>query len=242
MNEVNASLAFLSGLASFLSPCVLPLVPIYLSILTGVGYHDLVKASETKDRRIMIRLMLYATAFVLGFSLAFILMGAAASQIGQWLQDYREWFVRGGGIFVILFGLYFLGVFRFKWLNIEKQIDWKPSSTNFFSSALMGFVFAFAWTPCVSYTLSGIFLLAADSAHLSEGMFLLAIYSAGLGIPFLLTAAAFSYMSRFLGKAKKYLPVFEKAMGILLILIGILLVSGVMRTLTFKLSRFSFFS
>ena len=241
MNEVGMIAAFIGGLLSFVSPCVLPLVPIYVSVLSGFSYNELVRASEQKEMSVMLKVVLNAIFFVVGFSLAFIMMGASASLIGQWLSTYRVWIIRIGGILVILFGLYFLGLFRFKWLSMEKQIDYKPKKTNWIGAGVMGFIFALAWTPCVSYVLAGILTMAADTAHVTQGMLLLASYSAGLGIPFLITAIAFAKMLEVFKRMRQWLGVIEKVAGVFLIIIGFLLVTGQFTELTARLARFGSF-
>ena len=241
MTDVGVWAALVGGLLSFLSPCVLPLVPIYVSILSGLSYQELVDASERKDVPIMLRVMVHALMFVAGFSLAFILMGASASLLGQWLSAYRVWIVRIGGILVIVFGLYFLGLFRFRWLSMEKQIEWKPRRAGLIGAGIMGFIFALAWTPCVSYVLAGILTLAADRAQLSQGVLLLAVYSAGLGVPFLITAAAFAKMLAVFKRLRGWMHAIEKASGVFLLVVGILLVTGYINQLFARLARLGTF-
>lgn len=243
MADAGIIAAFIGGLFSFFSPCVLPLVPIYISILSGLSYGELVSASERKDLSILLRVTLHAVFFVLGFSVAFILMGASASLLGQWLNNYRIriWIVRLGGVLVFIFGLYFLGVFRFRWLSMEKRVNWKPGKASGVGAAAMGFIFALAWTPCVSYVLVGILTIAADRAQLHQGVFLLSAYSLGLGLPFIVTAMMFAKMLEVFKAAQKWMGWIEKLSGAFLVIIGILLLSGLFTQFTARLSRLGTF-
>jgi cytochrome c-type biogenesis protein len=237
MESVNLVAAVVGGLLSFFSPCVLPLIPIYISILSGLSHQELVEATRTRQRAVLLRIFLHALTFVAGFSLAFILMGASASLVGQWLSVYRVWLIRVGGVLVILLGLYFLGLLRVPWLSSGRQWSWRPRSMNAVGAFGMGFVFAVAWTPCVSYVLAAILTLAANEAQVGKGIVLLAVYSIGLGVPFLATAVAFGSMIHFFQKVRTWLPVLEKASGVFLIVIGMLLMAGEFTALTARLAR-----
>ncbi|MCS7311979.1 MAG: cytochrome c biogenesis protein CcdA [Acidobacteria bacterium] len=237
MESLNLVAAVVGGLLSFFSPCVLPLIPIYISILSGLSHQELVAAARERKTALLVRIFAQALMFVAGFSSAFILLGASASLVGQWLSEYRTWFIQVGGILVILFGLYFLGLFRFPRWSLGGLWNWRPRSMNAAGALLMGFVFAVAWTPCVSYVLAGILTLAADEAQVWKGVILLTVYSLGLGIPFLVTAVAFGSMVSFFKKVRVWLPVIEKASGVFLIVLGLLLVAGEFTALTARLAR-----
>lgn len=237
MESLNLVAAAVGGLLSFFSPCVLPLIPIYISILSGLSHQELVTATRERETAVLVRIFVQALMFVTGFSLAFILLGASASLVGQWLSEYRAWLIRVGGVLVVLFGLYFLGLLRLPGLSLERQWSWRPRSMNAVGAFLMGFVFAVAWTPCVSYVLAGILTLAANEAQVWEGVVLLAVYSLGLGVPFLVTAVAFGSMVSFFKKVRAWLPAIEKAAGVFLVVLGVLLIAGEFTALTARLAR-----
>jgi cytochrome c-type biogenesis protein len=210
--------AFAAGVLSFLSPCVLPLVPSYVGFLTGMTL------DETTARR---RLALtHALLFVGGFSLVFILLGASATALGGALKHYQVWLQRAGGVLIILFGLVCLGVFRFSWMEQERRLHLQNKPVGFLGSALVGMAFAFGWTPCIGPVLGAILGLAATSTEVSRGMLLLGVYSAGLAVPFLLAAYALEAFLEWFQRFRRYLPWVMRASGVLLILVGVLLVSG----------------
>ncbi len=237
MESLHLVAAAVGGLLSFFSPCVLPLIPIYVSILSGLSHQELVEATRTREAAVLLRIFMQALAFVAGFSLAFVLLGASASLVGQWLSAYRVWLIRVGGGLVILFGLYFLGLLRVPWLSLERRWSWRPRLMNVVGAFLMGFVFAVAWTPCVSYVLAGILTLAANEAQVWKGVVLLTVYSLGLGVPFLVTALAFGSLVGFFERVRAWLPVIEKASGVFLVVLGVLLVAGEFTALTARLAR-----
>lgn len=236
MTDIGLFAALIGGLLSFFSPCVLPLIPIYVSILSGLSYAELEAASRERDVPILARVTFHALMFIIGFSVAFIAMGISASLIGQWLADYRVWITRIGGALVIIFGLYFLGVLKLQWLNLRGGFNWRPERVTAFGAVIMGFVFALAWTPCVSYILAGILTLAADQAQVWKGALLLTVYSAGMAVPFLITAVAFAQMMRVFKKIRGWLPTIEKIAGVFLIVVGILLISGRFTALTSRMA------
>lgn len=237
MESLNLAAALVGGLLSFFSPCVLPLIPIYISILSGLSHQELVEATRERDVPVLLRIVLHAGMFVAGFSFAFTLLGASASLVGQWLSQYRVWLVRLGGVLVVLFGLYFLGLLRFRWLSLERSLNWRPRSMNAVGAFLMGFVFAVAWTPCVSYILAGILTLAANEAQVGKGVVLLAVYSLGLGVPFLVTAVAFGSLLHVFQRVRAWLPTIEKVAGAFLVVLGVLLAAGEFTALTSRLAR-----
>jgi len=218
--------AFIAGFLTFLAPCTLPLIPAYLGFISGVRPEDLqdpLLASAARKK-----IFLNGVLFILGFSAVFILFGTLAGFLGQSLVPFRIWLTRIGGAFVILFGLYMLGVFKIKLLQIDKRIkipSWltlgKPSS-----SLIIGGAFAFGWTPCVGPILGSILLLASTSTTALQGAFLLSIFSLGLAIPFLLIAIAFSSATKYIQKLSKYLSVVSIIGGIFLIILGVLLMTN----------------
>lgn len=226
IQEVSYAAAFVAGLLSFLSPCILPLVPGYISFITGISLEDLTK-ERSKNRKKFYRVMAGALFFILGFSLVFILLGASATLIGQFLQRYSLWFKRIGGIIIIIFGLHMIGIVNIPFLNFQKkfQTGQKLSFNLILTPFLIGLAFAFGWTPCIGPILAAILVYAGTQDTVFEGMTLLSIYSAGLGVPFLLTALAVNQFYQLTGKIKKYFRVIEWIGGLLLIFIGIFIFS-----------------
>jgi len=210
----------LAGLVSFLSPCVLPLVPPYLGYLGGATFEELTHA-DGLERAIWRRVVLASVCFVLGFSTVFIALGASASLIGRLIQEWRSELQIAAGVIIILFGLHFLGLLRIPWLMAEKRYHTNHNGASFAGAYVMGLAFAFGWTPCVGPTLSAILALAANEASLNAGVRLLALYSLGLGIPFILAAIALRPFLSFTQRFRKHLGVIEKIMGAFLVLAGV---------------------
>lgn len=210
--------AFLAGLLSFLSPCVLPLVPSYLGFVTGFTL------DEMTDRRRLA--MVHALLFVAGFSLIFILLGAGATALGGALRYYKDWVARIGGLLILFFGLYLLGVIRIRAFEQEQRLHLDRKPLGYLGSVLVGLAFGAGWTPCIGPILGGILGLAATEADVSRGMVLLGWYSAGLAVPFLLAAYAVNTFLELFQRFRRYLPLVQKASGVLLLVVGVLMVSG----------------
>ena len=210
--------AFAAGLLSFLSPCVLPLVPSYVGFLTGMTLDE-----TTARRRVALA---HALLFVGGFSLVFVLLGASATALGGALRHYQVWLQRAGGVIIIAFGLVCLGVFKAGWLEQERRLQLQHKPVGFLGSAIVGMAFAFGWTPCIGPVLGAILGLAATSADVSRGMLLLGVYSAGLAVPFLAAAFALEAFLDWFQRFRQYLPWVMRASGVLLVFVGLLLVSG----------------
>jgi cytochrome c-type biogenesis protein len=210
--------AFAAGLLSFLSPCVLPLVPSYIGFLTGMTL------PEMSGRRRAA--LLHAVLFVGGFSLIFILLGASATALGRALNYYQVWLQRIGGVLIILFGLLCLGAFRFGLLSQERRFHLDRKPLGYLGSALVGMAFAAGWTPCIGPVLGGILGLAATSTDVSRGMLLLAVYSAGLALPFLIAAVAMDRFLDWFQRFRRFLPWVMRISGAILVLVGVLLVTG----------------
>jgi cytochrome c-type biogenesis protein len=210
--------AFLAGLLSFLSPCVLPLVPSYLGFVTGFTLDEM-----TERRRLA---MVHALLFVAGFSLIFVLLGAGATALGGALRYYKDWVARIGGLLIIFFGLYLLGVIRIRAFEQEQRLHLDRKPLGYLGSVLVGLAFGAGWTPCIGPILGGILGLAATEADVSRGMVLLGWYSAGLAVPFLLAAYAVNTFLDIFQRFRRYLPLVQKASGILLLIVGVLMVSG----------------
>jgi cytochrome c-type biogenesis protein len=221
MNEPAALgfvVAFAAGLLSFLSPCVLPLVPSYVGFLTGMTLPEM-----TGRRRVALT---HALLFVGGFSLIFILLGASATALGRALNYYQIWLQRIGGILIILFGLLCLGVFKFDFLSQERRLHLERKPVGYLGSALVGMAFAAGWTPCIGPVLGGILGLAATSTDVSRGMLLLAVYSAGLALPFLIAAVAVDSFLDWFQRFRRFLPWVMRISGVMLVFVGVLLVTG----------------
>jgi cytochrome c-type biogenesis protein len=226
LQEVSYFAAFLAGLLSFLSPCILPLVPGYISFITGISLEDL-RNKEGGNSNSLLRVLLGALFFVFGFSFVFILLGASATFIGQFLQVYSVWFKRIGGIIIVIFGLHMIGIINIPFLNFQKKFQTSQdiSFNLFLTPFLIGFAFAFGWTPCIGPILAAILVYAGTQDTVIRGMTLLSVYSLGLGIPFILTALAVNQFYKFSVKIKKYFKIIELVGGFLLIIIGILIFS-----------------
>jgi cytochrome c-type biogenesis protein len=218
--EISGMIAFSAGVLSFVSPCVLPLVPSYITYITGVSFKELTEAeARSKLRRAAI---FHSLFFIMGFSLVFILMGASATYIGQLLAQYQSWIMKGGGILIILLGIHFTGIINIPFLQMEKRFEMRKKPLGYAGSFLVGVAFAAGWTPCIGPILSTILIYASTSKSLATGIVLLTYYSIGLGIPFFLSSLAFnSFLSAF-DKIKRYMRVINLVSGLFLIGIGIL--------------------
>jgi cytochrome c-type biogenesis protein len=214
---VGLAVAFAAGLLSFLSPCVLPLIPSYVGFLTGMSVEEVERRRWTS--------VLHGLWFVGGFSLVFILLGAAATGVGNLLRDYQVWLGRAGGVLLILFGLYLLNVLRPAFLLRERRIELARKPFGYFGSAVVGFTFGAAWTPCIGPILGGILTLAATQAGLWRGTALLAAYALGLAIPFLATAFALDRFLVWFQRFRPYIVWVDRIAGGMLIVLGILLVT-----------------
>ena len=213
------AVAFLAGLLSFLSPCVLPLVPSYLSFITGVS-----GVAELESRRHLA--LLHAALFVTGFSLIFIALGATATELGLLLRSYQVWVERVGGLLIIVFGLYTLGLLRIGVLSREARVQLADKPLGFLGSLLVGIAFGAGWTPCIGPILGSILLYTSSRADLSQGLALLIAYSLGLAIPFLVAAWALEGFLRWFQRFRRYIGWVEKVAGVLLIGVGLLMLSG----------------
>ena len=230
--DVSLIAALFAGALSFLSPCVLPLVPPYLVYLTGASIERL---AEAGPQAVVRRTALFpALLFVLGFATVFVALGAGASMIGGLLRLYANTLATVAGVAIILMGLHFLGVTPIAFLMREKRMD-IPRPVGLWGAYVMGLAFAFGWTPCIGPILAAILAVAASEATVLKGAGLLAVYSAGLGIPFLIAAAAIGPFAKFLARFRGHLGIVEKAMGGLLVLTGIAFLTGFVTDASFWL-------
>jgi cytochrome c-type biogenesis protein len=225
--------AALAGVLSFLSPCVLPLVPSYLSFVTGMTLDDL---QEGRDRRVV---MLHSTLFVAGFSVVFVLLGATASFLGQAFRMYEVWVMRVGGVLIILFGLHLMGLFRITSLLREKRLYLAEKPAGKMGTVAVGAAFGAGWTPCIGPVLGSILTLASASDTVWSGVGLLFMYSLGLAVPFLLAALALDWFLNAFRRFRRFIPIVEKASGLVLVLLGLLLVTGQLTVLSAYLFRFT---
>jgi len=214
--------AFLAGLVSFLSPCVLPLVPGYVSLISGVGVEEL----KVRESQLLSKLMLNSISFIFGFSLVFIMLGAISTEVGQLMARYKSLLAQVAGVVIILFGLHLTGIFRINALYADKRLHGVKGGSTVGGAFLIGFAFAFGWTPCVGPILAVILGFAAAQDSVLKGIALLAVYSLGLAVPFLLTALALERFLKFYGRFKAFMHAIEVASGALLIALGVLLVFG----------------
>jgi cytochrome c-type biogenesis protein len=210
--------AFTAGLLSFLSPCVLPLVPSYIGFLTGMTLE------EMGSRRKLA--LIHALLFCLGFTLIFMALGATATALGRALHHYQDWLTRIGGVLIIIFGLFCIGVLRPRFLEQDQRLHLQDKPVGYLGSVVVGMAFAAGWTPCIGPILGGIFTLASASETVGRGMELLGFYSAGLAVPFLVAAYAVDSFLGWFQKFRRFLPWVMRLSGALLIFVGVLMVTG----------------
>jgi cytochrome c-type biogenesis protein len=220
--DLNILTAFLAGLVSFVSPCVLPLIPAYLSFLTGSSLEELKAQPDAKTRA---RTMVHALAFVAGFTVVFMAIGLSASALGSVFIDYKDWIARIGGAVVIVLGLNMVGLFKIPALMMDKRLQFRSANRSLVASFLVGIGFAAGWSPCIGPILS-LIILKASQQHYGAATFFLFVYSMGLAVPLLITAAAITQALTALNRIKRYLGAIEIGAGILLILSGLVIVTG----------------
>ncbi|MGQ4273201.1 cytochrome c biogenesis CcdA family protein [Terrihabitans sp. B22-R8] len=230
--EITLPAVFFAGMLSFLTPCVLPLVPAYLSFLAGATLDEM--AAEEPDRVVVQRALVTSLLFVLGFGTVFVLLGATASALGGLIRQHLDWLTMFAGIGIIVMGLHFLGVFRIDLLYREARFN--PSKpVGLWGGYAMGLAFGFGWTPCIGPVLAAVLTVAAAEATVVRGAGLLAVYAAGLGLPFLLAAFAMGPFTGFLARFRRHLGRVEQVIGVLLILVGIAFLTGWITQMSFWL-------
>jgi len=225
MLEIGIFSAFIAGILSFISPCVLPLVPVYIGIMS----RNVVTRDETVKFPDKLYIFLNSLLFVLGFSIVFIILGSTASFIGQILKNYLNIISRAGGVILIIFGLVYVGLFKVPFLNMERKFN-MPSKlkSGFLWSFLFGIIFSFGWVPCVGMILSAILLLASRMETLLQGVLLLIVYCAGLGLPFIAASLFLGFFTKFLKKFNRHLNIISIISGIFLIVLGTIFVTDYM--------------
>lgn len=214
-------IAFSAGILSFLSPCVLPIVPPYLAYMGGVSVTEMEDDKDARKRAVVAALF-----FVLGLSTVFLILGAGASALGRTLLGYQTYLQMCAGVVVIIFGLHFLGLFRLSFLDREMRVDAGDQGGSAFGAYFLGLAFAFGWTPCLGPILSAILSLATGAGDVGKGAALLGTYAVGLGVPFLLVAAFFPQMKRPMAWMKRNMGVIEKTSGVLLVVVGLAMATG----------------
>lgn len=236
MDNVSFFTALLAGVLSFLSPCVLPLLPGYLSFISGESIETLSKGDKKGAR---LKVILGAVFFGLGFMLVFVLLGAGATKIGIFLKDYKLIIGRVAGVIIIVLGLHMLGIFRITKLMSHKKWHYSAKSGAPFllNAFLLGVAFVFGWTPCIGPILAGILSIAASKETVWQGILLLSVFGFGLWIPFLLSAMAVGFVFSTIRKAGKVVMIVEKASGILLIAIGVLMATDTLQAVSIFLMR-----
>ncbi len=228
--------AFSAGLLSFLSPCVLPLVPSYATFITGMSLDELRDAETGRTRRAV---LVHGVLFVLGFTLVFMILGASATFLGSLLAYASRWVERAGGVLLILFGLYLLGALRLPGAGREWRMHLADKPVGYLGTLLVGVTFGAGWTPCIGPVLGGILTLAATRGSMTQGMGLLAVYSAGLAIPFLLSTVLIERFLTGFKRVRHWLPWINRTSGALLLILGVLMFTGSFSTLSALLSRWT---
>jgi cytochrome c-type biogenesis protein len=213
--------AFVAGLVSFLSPCVLPLVPGYVSLISGASVEEL----QSQDRKVLNTVLLHSLMFILGFTVVFVLLGATATEVGRLVTAYRKWLTWIAGGVIILFGLHLTGLFKIKALYMDKRLHSVGSGKSPIGAFVVGFAFAFGWTPCIGPILATILFAAGKQESVGKGILLLWIYSLGLAVPFLLTSIGIGRFMSFYGWFRRHLHTLEVVSGVLLIVLGILVLT-----------------
>ena len=220
--QLNVFTAFLAGLVSFVSPCVLPLVPAYISFLTGSTVEEL-KAEQRATARA--RVIAHAVAFIAGFTLVFVTLGVLSSAAGGVLAENKIWIARAGGVIIIILGLNMMGVFKIPFLMMDKRPQFRSVNRSYVASLIVGIAFAAGWSPCIGPILSAILFIASQQ-HTAAAAGYMLVYSAGLAVPFFLVAAAFNQSLALLNRIKRFLPIIEFVAGVILIVVGLVLITN----------------
>lgn len=230
MEKVSLLMAFSAGLLSFLSPCVLPVIPSYVSYITGLSLEDLTGGQDRGSiRKITITNSLF---FIAGFSFIFVMLGASSSFLGRFLSDYQETISKVGGAMIVIFGLYIAGVLRIGFLSRDKRLHLQNKPAGLLGTFLVGAAFAAGWTPCIGPVLGSILIYASTTDSVATGMGLLSVYALGLGIPFLITSITINTALSYFKRINQYMRVISVVTGLLLVVVGSLLFTGDFSRLT----------
>lgn len=238
--EITYWIAFTAGVLSFVSPCVLPLIPSYLTYITGLSFSQLEDAHPTAKVRITV--LLHSLCFILGFSVIFVLLGAiagiASSKFQMVLHEGLDWVEKIGGVLIFLFGVHMTGLFHFGMLLGEKRVQLHTKPSGYIGTFIVGVAFAAGWTPCIGPILASILMIAASSGQVGQGVGLLMVYSAGLGLPFLLSGLLFHHFLIAFNRFRKYIRLVEIGTGVMLMAVGIMLIFNLMGKLTMFLYQY----
>lgn len=237
-DSISFFVAFIAGLLSILSPCVLPLLPSYVSYITGISFDELAHAKQS--HRVIKTTLKHSLLFIFGFSFVFIFLGASASFLGALLNQYQDLITKIGGGILIIFGFHLMGVMKLSFLEKEKKADFKTKPAGLLGSFIVGVVFAAAWTPCVGPILGGILTLAATKGNVGYGIYLLSAYSIGFAIPFLLFSLFLNSFLFHFQNLKKHIHWISLLSGVLLLILGVTLITGHFTFLAGYLSKFNF--
>ena len=233
--NVGVISAFMAGLLSFLSPCVLPLIPSYITYITGMSFADL--DAEHPTATVRRQTMLHSLAFIGGFTTVFVILGASATALGSVLQEHMTVIRRIGGILIIIFGLHITGIFNLRFLLGEKRLNIRSKPAGLIGSFVVGIAFAAGWTPCIGPILASILMVAATEDTVAQGIFLLLAYSLGLGIPFFGSALALHRFLQLFNRYKKYIRIFEICTGVFLVIVGVMIFTNYLSILSSYATR-----
>ena len=228
--DVTYSIAFFYGLLSFFSPCVLPLIPSYFCFITGMSLDEMTTADNSAVRS---KIILSTMAFVVGFSIVFVTLGASASFLGTVMAAHKDWIRIIGGVLIIIFGLHLTGLLRIPLFEFEKRLHMNQKPLHFLGTVFIGMAFGAGWTPCIGPILGSLLVLAQDKETVGEAVWMLAIFSAGLALPFMVLSICINFLLVFIGRAKSILRYINPVAGGLLIITGILLMTNTLQKLSF---------
>lgn len=221
MENVSFLVAFGAGLLTFMSPCILPLIPVYISYLTGISFQDMAKVVTPEEkRRIRSATILHSLSFILGFSVVFVILGAGITFMGQIFAAYQGIIKRVGGLFIMFFALAITGLIRLPFLEKERKMSYRKKGISVIGSVIVGATFAAAWTPCVGPILGSILVYASSTASIKKGIMLLTVFSLGLAVPFFISALVINSFLAFIKKIEKYLRYMTIAFGVVLLVFG----------------------
>ncbi|MBU1168177.1 MAG: cytochrome c biogenesis protein CcdA [Proteobacteria bacterium] len=229
VDNVSYSAAILAGILSFLSPCILPLIPAYFTFITGMSIEELIEGDDGSARR---KLFFSTLSYVLGFSVVFIIMGAAISVMGHQMSEYRDMIRTFGGFVVVIFGVHLAGIIRIPWFDFEKRVHIRKKPLHMLGAFLVGMAFGAGWSPCIGPLLGTILAIAAHEGSVTNGIVLLSFYSLGLALPFIMLSIFINYMLAFIKKANKAIRYITVMSGVFLIIIGLALLFDKINVIT----------
>lgn len=235
--ELSFAVAFVAGVVSFLSPCVLPLFPSYLSFVTGLSFDELAEPGPDARARVRRLAIVHSLLFILGFMLVFMALGASASAIGQFMRANQTWIRRLAGAVIVVFGLHIAGILTLPFLQRERRVHLQDRPAGMFGSVVVGFAFGAGWTPCIGPILGAILTMAGTSGELGQGVLMLAVYGLGLGVPFFLAAVGFSTFLTAFKRIRRWMRPIEIVSGLVLIAVGILIFTNYFAVLAAYLNR-----